>query len=87
MAESKETEEEESTYDQEKQDLEDHLKTFDYAAANPPFSGKRWSPGLDPENDPFQQLLALAGFLLKTVDTSSDQGRFCISSQSSLTVT
>jgi len=28
------------------------LKTFDYVAANPPFSDKRWSNGIDPENDP-----------------------------------
>jgi len=28
------------------------LKTFDYVVANPPFSDKRWSNGLDPENDP-----------------------------------
>ena len=31
----------------------DSLKTFDYAAANPPFSDKRWSTGLDPEHDPY----------------------------------
>jgi type I restriction enzyme M protein len=29
------------------------LKSFDYAVANPPFSDKRWSNGLDPQNDPF----------------------------------
>ena len=29
------------------------LKTFDYVVANPPFSDKRWSTGLDPMNDPF----------------------------------
>ncbi|MBN1627033.1 MAG: type I restriction-modification system subunit M [Deltaproteobacteria bacterium] len=28
------------------------LKTFDYVIANPPFSDKRWSTGLDPLNDP-----------------------------------
>jgi len=28
------------------------LKTFDYVVANPPFSDKRWSTGLDPEHDP-----------------------------------
>jgi type I restriction enzyme M protein len=33
----------------------DALKTFDYAAANPPFSDKRWSTGLDPEHDPWQR--------------------------------
>jgi type I restriction enzyme M protein len=30
-----------------------HLKTFDYAVANPPFSDKAWSNGLDAENDIF----------------------------------
>ena len=29
------------------------LKTFDYAVANPPFSYKAWSNGLDPEHDPY----------------------------------
>jgi type I restriction enzyme M protein len=29
------------------------LKTFDYVVANPPFSDKRWSTGLDPANDPY----------------------------------
>jgi type I restriction enzyme M protein len=29
------------------------LKQFDYVVANPPFSDKRWSTGLDPLNDPF----------------------------------
>ena len=29
------------------------LKTFDYVVANPPFSDKRWSTGLDRMNDPF----------------------------------
>ncbi|MFL9870020.1 N-6 DNA methylase [Paraburkholderia megapolitana] len=28
------------------------LKTFDFVVANPPFSDKRWSTGLDPLNDP-----------------------------------
>jgi type I restriction enzyme M protein len=31
----------------------DTLKTFDYVVANPPFSDKRWSTGLDPASDPF----------------------------------
>jgi type I restriction enzyme M protein len=31
------------------------LKTFDYIAANIPFSDKRWSTGLDPLNDPFDR--------------------------------
>jgi len=29
------------------------LKTFDYVVANPPFSDKRWSTGLDAENDSY----------------------------------
>ena len=29
------------------------LKTFDFAVANPPFSAKAWSNGLDPTNDEF----------------------------------
>src|SRR6059058_2951679 len=31
------------------------LKTFDYVVANPPFSDKRWSTGLDPLHDPHQR--------------------------------
>lgn len=30
-----------------------NLKQFDYVVANPPFSDKRWSTGIDPANDPF----------------------------------
>jgi len=33
----------------------DALKTFDYVVANPPFSDKRWSTGLDPLNDRFDR--------------------------------
>jgi len=33
----------------------DSLKTFDFVVANPPFSDKRWSTGLDPINDPYQR--------------------------------
>src|SRR4029077_10172342 len=33
----------------------DTLKTFDYVVANPPFSDKRWSTGLDPLDDPFER--------------------------------
>ena len=29
------------------------LRTFDFAVANPPFSDKAWSNGLDPQNDEF----------------------------------
>ncbi len=33
----------------------DILKTFDYVVANPPFSDKRWSTGVDPLNDPHER--------------------------------
>jgi type I restriction enzyme M protein len=33
----------------------DALKTFDYVVANPPFSDKRWSNGIDPPHDPFER--------------------------------
>jgi type I restriction enzyme M protein len=33
----------------------DALKSFDYVVANPPFSDKRWSTGLDAEHDPWQR--------------------------------
>ena len=32
-----------------------HLKRFDFAVANPPFSTKAWSNGLDPANDEFHR--------------------------------
>jgi type I restriction enzyme M protein len=32
---------------------DDNLKTFDVAVANPPFSAKAWSSGLDPAHDEF----------------------------------
>jgi len=33
----------------------DSLKQFDFVVANPPFSDKRWSTGLDPSNDSFDR--------------------------------
>lgn len=33
----------------------DSLKTFDYVVANPPFSDKRWSTGLTPDEDSFER--------------------------------
>jgi len=33
----------------------DQLKTFDYVVANPPFSDKRWSNGVDTQNDPYER--------------------------------
>lgn len=34
---------------------DDSLKTFDFAVANPPFSSKAWSNGLNPANDEFHR--------------------------------
>ena len=31
------------------------LKTFDFVVANPPFSDKRWSTGVDTQNDPWER--------------------------------
>jgi len=31
------------------------LKTFDYVVANPPFSDKKWSTGIDPLNDQYER--------------------------------
>ena len=36
----------------------DVVKTFDYVIANPPFSDKRWSTGLDPLHDPHDRFKA-----------------------------
>jgi len=36
-------------------DRNNALKTFDFVVANPPFSDKRWSTGLDPVNDEFDR--------------------------------
>ena len=33
----------------------DQLKQYDYVVANPPFSDKRWSNGIDPLNDPYDR--------------------------------
>ena len=33
----------------------DTLKMFDFVVANPPFSDKRWSTGLDPANDKYER--------------------------------
>ena len=36
-------------------DVFGEFKTFDYVVANPPFSDKRWSTGIDPLNDPHER--------------------------------
>ncbi|MBB3102683.1 HsdM family class I SAM-dependent methyltransferase [Azomonas macrocytogenes] len=33
----------------------EQLRAYDYVVANPPFSDKKWSTGLNPANDPFQR--------------------------------
>ena len=33
----------------------DQLKQYDYVVANPPFSDKRWSNGIDPLHDPYER--------------------------------
>jgi type I restriction enzyme M protein len=38
------------------------LKTFDYVVANPPFSDKRWSTGLNPAADPYGRFGGDSGF-------------------------
>ncbi len=35
--------------------MHNHLQLFDYIVANPPFSDKRWSTGIDPYNDPYER--------------------------------
>ena len=34
---------------------DDSIKTFDFTVANPPFSAKAWSSGLDPANDQYRR--------------------------------
>jgi type I restriction enzyme M protein len=62
----------------------DTLKTFDYVIANPPFSDKRWSTGLDPLNDPYQRFQPFGtppgkqgdyGYLLHIVRSLKSTGR------------
>lgn len=38
-------------------DGNDNLKTFDFAVANPPFSNKNWTSGLDAANDTFDRFV------------------------------
>ena len=33
----------------------DHIKQYDFVVANPPFSDKRWSTGIDPLTDPYER--------------------------------
>lgn len=38
-------------------DAADKLKTFDFSVANPPFSNKNWTSGLNPKNDLFKRFV------------------------------
>ncbi len=62
----------------------DSLKTFDYVVANPPFSDKRWSNGVDPGNDPHQRFQPFGAppakqgdyaYLLHIVRSTKSSGR------------
>ncbi len=46
----------------------DSLKTFDHVVANPPFSDKRWSNGIDPLRDPYDRLQPFGTPLAKQGD-------------------
>ena len=60
------------------------LKTFDYVVANPPFSDKRWSTGLTPDNDKFERFKGLGipptkqgdyAYLLHIIRSLKPQGK------------
>jgi type I restriction enzyme M protein len=62
----------------------DTLKTFDFVVANPPFSDKRWSTGLEPANDPFERFKSFGtppakqgdyAYLLHIVRTLKSNGK------------
>ena len=62
----------------------DKLKQFDYVVANPPFSDKRWSTGLDPLHDPHERFTGFGvppakqgdyAFLLHIVRSLKSTGR------------
>ena len=63
------------------------LKTFDFAVANPPFSTKSWSSGLDPQNDEFDRFTGYGippakngdyAFLLHFVKSLKSKGKGAI---------
>ncbi len=62
------------------------LKTFDYVVANPPFSDKRWSTGIDPENDEHKRFQGFGvppnkqgdyAYLLHIIRSLKQTGRGC----------
>ena len=65
-------------------DASGQLKTFDYVVANPPFSDKRWSTGLDPAQDKYGRFESFGippakqgdyAYLLHIVRSLKPQGR------------
>jgi len=63
------------------------LKTFDFAVANPPFSTKSWSSGLDPQNDEFNRFIGYGippakngdyAFLLHFIKSLKSKGKGAI---------
>ena len=65
-------------------DASGQLKTFDYVVANPPFSDKRWSTGLDPAADKYGRFESFGippakqgdyAYLLHIVRSLKPQGR------------
>ena len=64
------------------------LRQFDYAVANPPFSYKSWTTGLDPENDIFKRFDGYDAippqkngdyaFLLHFIKSLKSKGKGCI---------
>ena len=65
-------------------DASGQLKTFDYVVANPPFSDKRWSTGLDPVQDKYGRFESFVAppakqgdyaYLLHIVRSLKSQGR------------
>lgn len=63
------------------------LKTFDYAVANPPFSNKAWTNGLDPQNDEYRRFEGYSippqkngdyAFLLHLIKSLKSQGKGAI---------
>lgn len=64
-----------------------HLKTFDYAVANPPFSDKAWINGLDADNDIFQRFTGFGqppkkngdfAYLLHLIKSLKSEGKAAI---------
>lgn len=63
------------------------LKTFDFAVANPPFSTKSWSNGLDVKNDPYERFTGIGippakngdyAFLLHLIKSLKSTGKGAI---------